>query len=289
MHDMASSKPGSNGDLSKRVDIFDLITELRGRREHFTVATVIETEGSVSAKTASKAVIDAAGNMLGGWAGGGCAEGAVRKAALDCLATGRTAVLDLDLDDEVLGTGIPCGGTMRVYVEPVLPQPSLWILGHGRIAECLCLIGSELGFHVVVDDRDADREHYPAASLLLTDDLDYSQLTPGAADFVVIATQHKGDHESLQTVLRRHVPYVGLVASKKRSRLVLDYLRTEGLGNVELAHVHAPAGLDLGACTPEKIALSVMSEIVLLHRGGSGTTMRKEAGKRDQSVGQALS
>jgi xanthine dehydrogenase accessory factor len=141
----------------------------------------------------------------------------------------------------------------------------------------------------VVDDRDADREHYPAASLLLTDDLDYSQLTPGAADFVVIATQHKGDHESLQTVLRRHVPYVGLVASKKRSRLVLDYLRTEGLGNVELAHVHAPAGLDLGACTPEKIALSVMSEIVLLHRGGSGTTMRKEAGKRDQSVGQALS
>jgi xanthine dehydrogenase accessory factor len=286
---MASSRPGSNGDPSKRVDIFDLITELRGRRQPFAVATVIETEGSVSAKTASKAVIDAAGNMLGGWVGGGCAEGAVRKAALDCLAAGRTAVLDLDLDDEVLGTGMPCGGTMRVYVEPFLPQPSLWILGHGRIAECLCLIGSELGFHVVVDDPDADREHYPAASLLITDDLDYSQLTPGTADFVVIATQHKGDHESLQTVLRRHVPYVGLVASKKRSRLVLDYLRKEGLDNGKLARVHAPAGLDLGACTPEEIALSVMSEIVLLHRGGSGTTMRKEAGKRDQSVGQALS
>jgi xanthine dehydrogenase accessory factor len=114
-------------------------------------------------------------------------------------------------------------------------------------------------------------------------------LTPGAADFVVIATQHKGDHESLETVLRRRVAYVGLVASKKRSRLVLDYLRKEGLGNVELAHVHAPAGLDLGACTPEEIALSVMSEIVLLHRGGSGATMRKEAGKPDQSVEQALS
>lgn len=289
MHDRASSKPGTDGDLSKRVDLFDLIVELRGRRESFAVATVIETEGSVSAKTASKAVIDVNGSMLGGWVGGGCAEGAVRKAALDCIATGQTAVLNLDLDDEVLGTGMPCGGTMRVYVEPVLPQPSLWILGHGRIAECLCLIGSELGFHVVVDDPDADREHYPAASQLLTDDLDYSQLTPGVADFVVIATQHKGDHESLQAVLRRHVPYVGLVASKKRSRLVFDYLRKEGFGNAELAHVHAPAGSGLGARTPEEIALSVMSEIVLLRRGGSGTTVQKEARKRDQSVEQALS
>ncbi|MBS0524527.1 MAG: XdhC family protein [Proteobacteria bacterium] len=285
---MTNSKPGSDGDHSRRIDAFDLIAELRSKRQPFAVATVIETDGSVSAKTASKAVIDVEGNMLGGWVGGGCAEGAVRKAALDCLATGRTAVLDLDLDDEVLGTGMPCGGTMRVYVEPVLPQPSLWILGHGRIAECLCLMGSELGFHVVVDDPDADREHYPAAAQLIADDLDYSQLTPGAADFVVIATQHKGDHESLQAVLRRHLPYIGLVASRKRSRLVLEYLRKEGFGDAELARVHAPAGLDLGARSPEEIALSVMSEIVLLRRGGSGATMRREAGQQGQPLESTL-
>ncbi len=275
-----NSDPGAHEDRSRRIDAFDLIAELRAKRQSFAVATVVETDGSVSAKTASKAVIDEDGNLLGGWVGGGCAEGAVRKAALDCLATGRTTVLDLDLNDEVLGTGMPCGGTMRVYVEPVLPQPSLWILGHGRIAESLCLLGSELGFHVVVDDPDADREHYPSASQVLVDDLDYSQLTPGAADFVVIATQHKGDHESLQVVLRRHVPYVGLVASRKRSGLVLEYLKKEGLGDTELARVHAPAGLDLGARTPEEIALSVMSEIVLLRRGGSGAPMRDEAAKQ---------
>ncbi|MBS0224683.1 MAG: XdhC family protein [Proteobacteria bacterium] len=268
---------------------FDLIADLHAKRQPFAVATVIETAGSVSAKTASKAVIDEDGNMLGGWVGGGCAEGAVRKAAVDCLATGRTTVLDLDLDDEVLGTGMPCGGTMRVYVEPVLPQPSLWILGHGRIAECLCLIGSELDFHVVIDDPDADREHYPAASQLLMDDLDYSQVNPRATDFVVIATQHKGDHESLQVVLRRHVRYIGLVASKKRSKLVLEYLKKEGIGDAELARVHAPAGLDLGARTPEEIALSVMSEIVLLRRGGSGEAMLKKPRKREQAVERALS
>lgn len=286
---MANSKLGSDGERPARRDVFDLVAELRRKREPFAVATVIETEGSVSAKTASKAVIDADGDVLVGWVGGGCAEGAVRKSALDCLATGRTTILDLDLDDEVLGTGMPCGGTMRVYVEPVLPQPSLWILGHGRIAESLCLFGSELGFHVVVDDPDADREHYPAASQLLTDDLDYSQLTPEAADFVVIATQHKGDHESLQAVLRRHVPYIGLVASRKRSKLVLEYLRRENFGDAELARVHAPAGLDLGARTPEEIALSVMSEIVLLRRGGSGTTMRKGAVIPGRPLEQALS
>jgi xanthine dehydrogenase accessory factor len=288
-HDVTNSKPDVRLEPSRRADAFDLIAELRAKRQPFAVATVIETEGSVSAKTASKAVIDVKGNMLGGWVGGGCAEGAVRKAALDCLTTGRTAVLDLDLDDEVLGTGMPCGGTMRVYVEPVLPQPSLWILGHGRIAECLCLMGSELGFHVVVDDPDADREHYPAAAQLIADDLDYSQLTPGAADFVVIATQHKGDHESLQAVLQRHLPYIGLVASRKRSRLVLEYLRKEGFGDAELARVHAPAGLDLGARSPEEIALSVMSEIVLLRRGGSGATMRGEARQQDRPLESTLS
>jgi xanthine dehydrogenase accessory factor len=286
---VTNSKPDVRLEPSRRADAFDLIAELRAKRQPFAVATVIETEGSVSAKTASKAVIDVKGNMLGGWVGGGCAEGAVRKAALDCLTTGRTAVLDLDLDDEVLGTGMPCGGTMRVYVEPVLPQPSLWILGHGRIAECLCLMGSELGFHVVVDDPDADREHYPAAAQLIADDLDYSQLTPGAADIVVIATQHKGDHESLQAVLQRHLPYIGLVASRKRSRLVLEYLRKEGFGDAELARVHAPAGLDLGARSPEEIALSVMSEIVLLRRGGSGATMRGEAGQQDRPLESTLS
>ncbi len=270
-----SSDTKSDPDPGRR-DPLDLMVELRARREPFAVATVIETQGSVSAKTASKAVIGQDGRILLGWVGGGCAEGAVSQAALECLDSGTSRIIDLDLNDEVLGVGMPCGGSMRVFVEPVLPKPALWLLGHGRIAESLCLMGAELGFEVIVDDTLADRARYPAAARLLTDDLDYSQLTPRASDYVVIATQHKGDHQSMQTALRSEVRYLGLIASRKRARLVLDYLRQCGIGEPELARVHAPAGLDLGAQTPEEIALSVLTEIVQLRRGGTARPRRDE-------------
>jgi xanthine dehydrogenase accessory factor len=255
-------------------DILDIMVSLRARKEPFALATVVETDGSVSAKTGAKAVIGRDGAVVGGWVGGGCAEATVCHTALDCLRAAESKVVDLDMNDEVLGTGMPCGGSMRVYVEPVLPKPTLWILGHGRVAECLCAIGALMGFEVVVDDPIVDRELYPAASRLLTEDLDYGQLAPGPDDCVVIATQHKGDHQSMQRALRSEVRYVALIASRKRSKLVLDYLREEGFRDGDLARVRAPAGLDLGSRTPEEIALSVLSEIVMLRRGGSGAYMR---------------
>jgi xanthine dehydrogenase accessory factor len=125
-----------------------------------------------------------------------------------------------------------------------------------------------------VNDPGVTREKYPAASRLITDDLDYSQLEPEPGDYVVIATQHKGDHESMQRALAANPGYIALIASRKRSRLVLDYLRQEGFPQEELDKVMAPAGLDLGARTPEEIALCVISEIVMLRRGGSGMRMR---------------
>jgi xanthine dehydrogenase accessory factor len=271
-------------------EIFDVIQELRAKGRPFAVATVVETLGSVSAKTASKAVVDEDGRVVAGWVGGGCAESATRHQALECMETGRTAILEIDLDDEVLGAGMPCGGHMRVYVEPVLPRPSLWIMGHGRVAECLCAMGDMLGLDVVVNDPLVDRERYPAASRLITDDPEYAGLTPAKGDFVVIATQHKGDHESMQRALASEAGYIALIASRKRSRLVLDYLRREGLEEEALDRVMAPAGLDLGARTPEEIALCVMSEVVLARRGGTGMRMRdklraEQPQDRLQSVG----
>lgn len=255
-------------------DTYDVIQQLRASGRPFAVATVVETRGSVSAKTASKAVIDERGRLVAGWVGGGCAESTTCHAALRCIETGQPAMLEVDLDDEVLGAGMPCGGHMRVYVEPVLPRPALWILGHGRVAECLCAMADMLGYEIMVIDPLADRERFPAASRLLADDHDYSTLTPAAGDYVVIATQHKGDHLSMKRALASPVRYIALIASRKRSRLVLDYLRHEGLGEPELTRVMAPSGLDLGARTPEEIALCVMSEIVLVRRGGSGVRMR---------------
>jgi xanthine dehydrogenase accessory factor len=164
---------------------------------------------------------------------------------------------------EILGAGMPCGGSMRVYVEPVLPRPVLWIMGHGRVAECLCQMGDLMGLEVVVNDPGIEWEKYPNAARLITDDLDYEQLRPAPGDFVVIATQHKGDHESMQRALSSRAGYIALIASRKRSRLVLDYLRQQGLGEDDIGRVMAPSGLDLGARTPEEIALCVISEIVM--------------------------
>ena len=263
---------------TEQADLLDLMLGLRQRREPYAVATVVETQGSASAKPGSKALIGHDGRMLAGWVGGGCAESAVRQTALDCMQEGEPKVIELDLDDEVLGTGMPCGGSMRVYVEPVLPRPTLWILGHGRAAECLCRFGATLGFRVVVNDTPApDPEKFPDAAELIGDDYEYERLTPAAGDWVVIATQHKGDHISAVRALRSPVGYIALIASRKRSGLVLDFLREQGFTAEELARVRAPAGLDLGAKTPEEIALSVVSEIVMLRRGASGRPMREVA------------
>jgi xanthine dehydrogenase accessory factor len=251
--------------------LLDLMVALRDRREAYALATVVETTGSASASPGSKALIGRDGTLLAGWVGGGCAESTVRQAALECLRDPQPRVVDLDLDDEVLGVGMPCGGSMRVYVEPVLPAPTLWILGHGRVAECLCRFGATLGFRVVVDEAPApDRARFPDAAEIIDGDYGYEKLEPQAEDAVVIASQHKGDHISAVRALRSPAGYVAVIASRKRSRLVADFLRGEGFAEEELARLRAPAGLDLGARTPEEIALSVIGEIVMLRRGGSG-------------------
>ncbi len=256
-------------------ELLEVVSSLNRERAAYALATVVETQGSASAKPSSKALIDAQGRLLTGWVGGGCAESAVCKAALDCLETGEATIVDIDLSDEVLGAGMPCGGRMRVFVDPVLPRPQLWLMGHGRIAEALCTLADLLGFDVIVDDGGATWQRYVAAKRLITDDLDYSQLAPLPNDFVVIASQHKGDHESIERALASEARYIALIASRKRSGLVLRYLRERGVDRDNLARVVAPAGLDLGGRTPEEIALSVVSQMVMVRRGGSGVDKRK--------------
>src|SRR3954466_4157644 len=210
---------GSSGD-----PILNAMVDLRAAKQPFALATVIDTRGSVSAKPGSKAVIGQNGRIVTGWVGGGCAESSVCHIALDCLRTGDTAVIELDLNDEVLGTGMPCGGSMRVYVEPVLPRPTLWLLGHGRVAECLCRFGATLGFRVVVDETPApEPAQFPDAAEIIGDDYGYERLTPGAEDAVVIATQHKGDHVSAVRALRSPAWHVAVIASGKRARLVVEF------------------------------------------------------------------
>ncbi len=251
-------------------DILDLQFELRQARRPYAFATVVEILGSSSAKPAAKALIDLSGKVVAGWVGGGCAQSMVSNAALECLETGEPRVIEIDLNDEVFGAGMPCGGSMRVYVEPVLPKPLLWLMGHGRIVESLCEFACRLGFEVVVNDPQATAERFPYAHRIISDDCRYQQLQPQPGDFVVIATHHKGDYDSLARALQSEALYIALVSSRKRANLVLARLAQEGFHESRLAKVRAPAGLDLGAKLPEEIALSIASEMVLVRRGGHG-------------------
>src|SRR5262245_7896234 len=232
--------------------------------ESVVLATVVKIEGSASAKPGAKAIIDAHGRMVWGWVGGGCAESAVRDAAVEVLAERRPRLIRLDLDDEVLGVGMPCGGYMEIYLEAMTNDPKLLVLGHGRIAETLASFGHALGFHVTVNDALATPESFPTANRRITEDPDYAKAECDADTYVVIATQHKSDYEALQRVLRQGPAYVGLVASRKRSALVLERLHEDGMPLELLRRVAAPAGIDVGAETPQEIALSIAAEIVQL-------------------------
>ncbi|QIT56220.1 XdhC family protein [Aquisalimonas sp. 2447] len=255
-------------------DILDVLVDLRDRGEAHVVATVVGIEGSVSADKGAKAVFDADGRLLAGWVGGGCADSAASAAAREVLTAGEGKLVPIDMDDEILGTGVPCGGSMQVWVEPMLPRPSVWLLGQGRLVESLCRMATVSGFDVIVDDPRATTERFPDAVRVYTDDLDYSQLQPRRDDFVVVATQHKGDHHSVSRALNAGAGYIALVASRKRARLVLESLRGDGFTGEQLEAVVAPAGLDLGGRSPEEIALAILGEMVLLRHGGTGQRLK---------------
>ena len=250
-------------------DLYTKAAELTAQGKTFAVATVVSVEGSSSARRGSKAIIDAQGKLVFGWVGGGCAESAVRNEALRSMEMRHPLVITLDMTDELLGVGMPCGGKMEVYIEPVLPQPDLLIAGHGRIAEALAVFAQLLGFRILVNDPGADQTSFPQAEQVIAEDFDLVQTPIGSNTYVVIATQHKNDHLWLQRALQGEAAYVALIASHHRAKLVLEYLAAEGVPTNKIARIFAPAGLDLGAATPEEIALSIVSQIVALRRGGT--------------------
>ncbi|MBW2279231.1 MAG: XdhC family protein [Deltaproteobacteria bacterium] len=261
----------------------DFVRQLAARvaaGEPAAVATVVRIHGSASARPGAKAIIDAQGRTVFGWVGGGCAESRVRDEALEAMRDGTPRVIVVDLDDEVLGVGMPCGGSMEVYVEPVLPAPKLLVLGHGAIAETLARMAGQLEFRVAVNDPLATAERFPTADERIVQDPEYAKIDCDADTWVVIATQHRGDYDALRAVLATEPAYVGLIASAKRAALVLDRLREDGVDPAALGRVRAPCGLDLAAATPQEIALSILSEIVQRRRGGSGGPLAESRSAR---------
>ena len=242
-------------------DFFSFVNEFQKKNEPFAIATVIKIQGSSSAKPSSKAVINQVGDVIYGWIGGGCAEAQVREEALKCLGLEKTALIDIQMNAETLKEGMACGGQMQVFIEPILPKSTLWILGHNRVAQVLCELANIFNFNIKIYDKELEENTFLKVEQTFNQQLDEILPLIKKNDFVVIATLHINDSETLKQILTTQTHYIAVIASQKRAKLLLETCEEK-----DLSRISAPAGLDLGSQTPEEIALSIMSEIVLFQR-----------------------
>lgn len=258
----------------------------------FVVATVVRVKGSASARPGSKALIDANGRNVFGWVGGGCAESLVREEALKALQDRRTRIVDVDLEDEVLGVGMPCGGRMDVYLEPHLPPRPLVIAGSGALARQLAALGGTFGYDVSVHGPKARTAHFPTTARVHSGGWDTLEIPPGAS--VILAAEHDDHLPALRRILAASagdaqpvasqtgqinphpgaLNYVGLVASRGISQALFKRLRQEGGAEAALGAIRTPAGLDLGGDSLEEIALSILAELLACERGTSAYPLR---------------
>jgi xanthine dehydrogenase accessory factor len=236
-------------------ELLALAAELQGRGEAFALATVVRCEAPTSAKPGAKALVREDGRVHG-WVGGACAEPVVVREALLALRDGRPRLLGLygeggrtpGRTEGLLEYGMTChsGGTLEIYVEPYLPKPQLVLVGHGPVVETLATLGRAADFTVVS----------------LADDALPAQLGLTTRAAVVVATHADTDEDALARVLESDAGYVSLVASRRRAAVILERLKQRGAAPERLSRLKAPAGLDIGAVTPEEIAVSILAEII---------------------------
>ncbi len=258
------------------LDVLEKVQDLRSAGQPFAIATVVWVEKPTSAKPGAKAIITEQGELVG-WVGGSCTEPTVRREARKALEDGESRLIRICPPEKrgmlpqegVSEVTMTCvsGGTLEIFIEPVLARPQLVVIGHQAIAQALASQGKNLGYPVTVLGLDVTAERFPGADRLIPF-LDYSQLQLRPNACVVVASHGSYDEEALSAALQMEIAYVALVASKSRAQAVLEYLRESGLPEERLQRLKYPAGLDIGAITPDEIALSILAEIVQRHRRG---------------------
>jgi len=268
--------------MGAHVEVMDLVAQMKADEQIFVLATVVRTVSVTAAKAGAKAIIRPDGTIVAGWIGGGCAKGAVLKAAREALADGEPRMVSVRPENLLAELGVkpgetregvrfasnmcPSKGTMDIFVEPVLPHPSLVILGASPVALSLAAQARPLGYHVTLAA--------PAVDLAGTPDVDV--LIGGfalgelhdAKRFVVVSTQGKGDETALRSALATKAAYHAFVGSRRKMAALREKLVAQGVDAALIDRVKAPAGLDLGAITPEEIAMSILAEITLERRRG---------------------
>ena len=268
--------------MGAHVEVMDLVAQMKAAERAFVLATVVRTVSVTAAKAGAKAIIAPDGTIVAGWIGGGCARGAVLKAAREALADGVPRMVSVQPEDLLAELGVKAGesregvrfaanfcpsqGTMDIFVEPVLPHPSLVIFGASPVALSLAAQARTLGYHVTLAAPAADRPAAVEADALV-DGFALGELHQ-AKRFVVVSTQGKGDEAALRAALAIDAAYHAFVGSRRKMAALRDKLIAQGMGASALDRVKAPAGLDLGAISPEEIAMSILAEITLERRRG---------------------
>jgi len=265
-------------------DVYEAVAEAMRRGESVALATIVQTRGSTPRQVGTKMLIRRDGTILG-TVGGGALEVAIIEAALEALSEGKPRLVHYGLraDQHEQDLGV-CGGDLDVFIDVIVPQATLLLIGAGHVAVPLAEMARMLGFRIVVfDDRAeyANRDRFPQADEVLVDEfeaglrtLDITQNT-----WVVIATRsHESDAAALRAVIGSPAAYIGLLGSRRKVSLIFKALREAGVGEEQLARVYAPVGLDLGADTPEEIAVSIMAEMVMVRQGGTGQSLSVRRG-----------
>lgn len=254
------------------MDIYEEIVKLRQQGRRGAVATIVNVRGSIpSFKTAKMLVRD--DGSIAGTIGGGCVEAEVWQAAREVMEVEKPRTLTFNLNqDPKYDTGLVCGGTLDIFVEPVLPPALLYIFGAGHVAANLYQVARNAGFDVVVvDDREAyaNRERFPEAREVYAEDFEHvtARLAPNESSYIVIVTRgHRDDMRVLRWAVKTRARYIGMIGSKRKTIAIFKELQNQGLPAHLFERVHAPVGLDIGAITPEEIAVAITAELIAVRR-----------------------
>lgn len=259
--------------MSKHKILFKEALKLENNEKPYAIATVIRVEGSSSGRVGDKEIFDEKGQRIMGYIGGGCIENRVSDTAIETLIDGIPKVVEIDLDSDTIAMGIPCGGNMSVIVEPQMIDSVILIRGEGRIVEVFCNMAKLLNFKLIVHTSKSNEELYPDADKIITEGLKVEDIDE-KINYFILATHQGNDDKIALGAIRKGIPYVGVIASQKKANLIKEYLLDNNVSESELKNLHSPIGLDLNATTPEQIALSIISEIVMLENRATGKQMK---------------
>jgi xanthine dehydrogenase accessory factor len=258
-------------------EVFTAVAEALDRGEPAALVTIVSTTGSTPQRVGAKMLVFADGRMVG-TIGGGCYENDAFWKAKDAISHRRPQLVRYELsDDFAQESGLICGGQMEVYIEPIEPSPELYVIGAGHVGFHLARLAHEVGFRVhVVDDREkfANAERFPFAVEVVAEDIPAwvaKTTIPSHAYTVIVTRGHNNDLDALRALAGRDLRYLGLIGSRAKVARIYDALTAEAMPAEPLKRVHAPIGLDIGAVTPQEIAVSILAELIAVKHGKFST------------------